>query len=825
MKAIDALIQQQKLKEAELEVRTAVNDHPQNFELRRQLVIVYALQGKYIDATQHINRIEDEFVNVRLFEAIIESYYMLGEYEEVLTLSEKSEALLNENVSRPVLSAIALAELYFNQSDQILTDLISNLEPINDEYQDFLPLLQDFYTSKDATKFIDGIQRAPNIKEANELDWLLSSFLANLYFNNSEHSRSLPYFESYLSQRSEYHIARAYKASALISAGEIEKADTLLQSMLARFPTNPIINQLNAAVRLDKGEIPEGIISLDIAVNGGLTSKFNFLMLGLMHFEEGNYERAINFLERGGAGTPTASNYHSRVLNYARLFNRDVSAVDLQPSQISNLDEIREVAKRLTSVGDIEGFANLQDAITLDENSNPLTEFEYALSFIAFDSADSANTSLYRLAKNLLADPRYLKVANNGSINAAKLFVLSNEIKQDQAQALAYLNEWKSNNPNDAFNFVLESEFYSNIGDNQKALSILKENATADSPLYFRTLAKAHYQLGQFNEAVEASKSALELNPFSDELIKSLVVAETSAGENASEFIDNLYVNNTRNITTGLFKSKYYAYKGDFKKSLDAIETNYLAVDARLLSELYLMRSRANFILGNHDEARVISEEFINMNVPLEKTTEVIEHFKIIQNHITLQAFLDKQLKAFPKSEGIKQELVFALWQNKETDRLIDLIETMPSTQQNSIILANSLLIEGKVSPAMDLMKTTHESYNSAESAMAYSDFLKKIGDEANSLKVLTDTLSIYPESHSLRLYYATQLPHEGAIEQYLMILDDNPNHFMALANIAYSYSQVGDKDKAIRYIDRALQISPENGDVVAFKKQLETSM
>jgi tetratricopeptide (TPR) repeat protein len=95
-----------------------------------------------------------------------------------------------------------------------------------------------------------------------------------------------------------------------------------------------------------------------------------------------------------------------------------------------------------------------------------------------------------------------------------------------------------------------------------------------------------------------------------------------------------------------------------------------------------------------------------------------------------------------------------------------------------------------------------------------YYRALRASGQSDRSLQVLNQHLNAFPNDARAKMVLAERqigIDTDAAIKSYREILQDFPNNFVALNNVAYVLMEKGDYDDAMEYASKAYEIQPDN--------------
>ncbi|MCS7043941.1 MAG: tetratricopeptide repeat protein [Bryobacteraceae bacterium] len=264
--------------------------------------------------------------------------------------------------------------------------------------------------------------------------------------------------------------------------------------------------------------------------------------------------------------------------------------------------------------------------------------------------------------------------------------------------------------------------------------------------------------------------------------------------------------------------------KGDHGKAVSEAD-EILSYDPTSLSARVL---RINGLLagGNTNQAR------IDINTYLKDTPDNAD----LRYLLAMTNFMDRryqeaeaQLRALQKQFPNDLRLLFAVAEvMMRTNRQADALRTVqevyrqnPSNPALKLALATSAMRVNQLDQAEQLLRELlAANAESTDLAMRLGDVLRRKGQIPAALDVLKQAHAKNPSHSGLALQLA--LTHEAAgdwrsaVPLYEAILRQDPNHLIALNNLAYRYADMGkDLDTALTYAQRAQQRAPTNEDII----------
>ena len=133
--------------------------------------------------------------------------------------------------------------------------------------------------------------------------------------------------------------------------------------------------------------------------------------------------------------------------------------------------------------------------------------------------------------------------------------------------------------------------------------------------------------------------------------------------------------------------------------------------------------------------------------------------------------------------------------------------------------------LDGDILAAMKKPREAADAYTLAYEKVPSDQLVHKLlhyhlmaGNEESALGVLRHWLSEHPEDITVRSLLAITLHSSGrqeqAVDEYLKLLEYDPDNITTLNNLAWLYQEQGNPD-AVQYADRAYELAPERPEVI----------
>ena len=289
----------------------------------------------------------------------------------------------------------------------------------------------------------------------------------------------------------------------------------------------------------------------------------------------------------------------------------------------------------------------------------------------------------------------------------------------------------------------------------------------------------------------------------------------------AVEWLEKAAAANPDAVAPRLLLGRLFLEEGDFQRVLQETE-GPLEKNPNDRGLLTLFGS-AKLSLGQGEEAAETFERLVEV-VP-----NVAEaHFLLAAAYAQLgkQSELRKELETTLEidPEHFKARLTFARFLLSENDLTTakTFVEELAQSHPNDFdvlnLRADVALREGKPDEALKHLNVVHNLAKTSDSALALALGQWQSGDREASVATLESWLEGSPKDARIRLYlgqyYLALGREEAGLKQYLTLVEDQPDSWLALNQAAWLLNKKGEHDAALGYAEQAYELAPNNPNV-----------
>ncbi len=799
-----------------IQMKNAIIAEPKNPQIRVTLADLYLQARNAASAEKEYLRAIDLgmepaklIINLSKTRLLQRQYQMVLDTlnEDVVDADRKGEAYLIIGNAHQGLNDLDKALSYYEKGEK--------LKGKNDNIA--IAIAQIYYFKKKMGKAENKINEVLALNPKSVKGLILKGELLNLKFGPD---KSLPFFEQAL-EYDPKNISALFKVAAIYF--DLKRPDEALEKIDLIFsiiPNHPLANYLSAVIYAQKNEMTKAEEFLN--ASGQALDNFPgaLILRGVMNYSRQSYAQAIYFLNKLIKISP--DNVVARRLLGASLLRKN------DPAQaVKVLMPIVEDGKAGSVVYALLGSANMklgkyeqgteffEKAVKIKPEENKL-KTQLALSRFAAGDARAAQSNLQEILEK---DPN--------SKQAAVFMTLISLREKNFEAAIASADMLIKQSTDNPIGYNLKGAAFLGQGKKQQARSFF-EKALEVSPTYYSALMNlAQLELAEGNEAkaVTVYQDILKAN-------------KDHAG--AMIALARIYK-----------KNKDYVSAEDYYRRISEAAPNNLRIRIEF-SEFFLLQKK-------FDHAKAVAQQIIidfpdqaagfeasgNIDLLRNDTASAVVNFEhmaaiLVDNADAYQILGRAQLRSRDTAAARKTfEKALLMTENKSTllidlvglessdkkfnkaQRYIDLLREINNKNAVSYVLEGRLLaMQGRNAESLEIFLKASElgakgsrfTVDLARAHIANDQTDKALGLMHSWLSEKQGDLAV---RHILAGYYLRVQEHKKSIEQYEIILAQNAENPIALNNIAWLYSQVGEDEKALKAADQAYNLFPNEASFI----------
>lgn len=637
------------------------------------------------------------------------------------------------------------------------------------------------------------------------------NFTARLYMINDDAKTAAIIYEDYIKVAPDDIEAKFALANMLVEQREPARAEKYIDQLLEINDTNPLLNQLKGVVRAADDDFKAAKLYSEKAINGGRADPTLRLVAGLASYQLEEYEAAVGHLSLIASILPD---------NHPGL--RILAASQLQ----SNMgDEAGEVLSRVGNIdaNDASLFSRAGYALIQSGNTDAAKAIIEQADKISESSEDLTRLGVLKLSVNDIEGLVDLESAVNKAPESvtAKTTLASAYLGTNQlTKALALAQQWQKDEPAMVDGFLLESEVLQQQEKYDEALAVLlsASRLDADSIAVKKAALRLDLRQQKFDDAMIKTEALLQQEPSDLPALASYFALKNQAGdpESGLQRIQQAVTASPGNQNLSLLLARIALALNKPDITLTAIADVTADRSAPLaywaMQGMALLRSnkvdeaedhynnwskvypnQENAVMGQllildgkrqYSDGARIATDFLqrkdNVQVKLMQSYFYVMSGNIEGAKLSLGE-VDDKFQPLPFARGIKARI--AISENRPADAVEDALVAYDANKNtnNLFIYYRALQYSGQSDKSLQVLnKHVQEFESDARAKMVLAE--RQIGSNTS------DAMNIYRD-----------------------ILEDFPNNFVALNNLAYLYMEDGKLEEAMTYASKAYEIQPDN--------------
>lgn len=827
----NTLISENQADKAEILLKNYLANDTEADAVRMQLARALASSGKYQDADYQFVRVEGS-LSTSAFASRLESLFILGDMSQIVDLYEKRVGTFAQADTNGLI--YALAKVRQEQDNQALINLADDLSTQDSSATLIGQLIQvtaEFSRNTDAQAYVDALKNIQIEFTDYAQNWLYLYTVSNFVYAEGLYDDAVALYQQLRTLKPNYRPLMLSIASALVKAERWDEATTVVNNILSLSENHPIGNQLKAFIEIQNNNLELAKIHIEKALNAGYESRQNLLIAGDVNFVLKNYQQAITYLERGLSGLPGNTNYHDMLIFAQAAAGSDSEAIRQLSSQtiqdLSGLNNISALIAGFRERGDTNSINDLLRNLALDDSAEPATKLEYSLLTLN-QKRDEYSGQLVSASQALLQT----HLENPGQVlpdqvTISKSVVIGNLVEKGEfEQALETVKNWQNLENNPLQNALYLAEVYQSQGRYNDIIALLRPLVgQMEVGHAFSLLAIALNAEGKTSEATNTIKAGLVKFEYNLQLLRQFVSQEIRTNTKNEAFIRELYSENKTSLVDAVTLNMYNAMHGDFAKAREVLLS--FENDAEKNFLYWYTLAETELLHGKRQEALSSINKAVSMPVlSFDQVTQANRTFTRIddaQSHID---FLESQVNRFSVNSDLALTLAELYINNNQADDAERLLNTLDIRSGKFYLLrANANLSQGKLEKANDDFTKAFREYKSENTVLAYADFLNKIDQRSRAINILANYYTEQPTAHNALLFMATLQSGQEAIQNYEKALSINPDNFLALYNIASEFIGIEQYDKALPYVEHAVQVAPESKEAQTLLEQVKNAL
>ncbi len=809
-------LQQQNYNSAMIELKSAVQQEPENKDYRLALGKVYLKSGDLAAASKEFERaielgIEKDLVVASLFR----SYYGSRDFKSILSkFVDDNTIAANEHDYLDLYRALVEGDSEASDKANEIFQRLSKQQRNAD-----VATFAEAAIQTNAKNLPGAIATLGKITDSSLLypDALL--FKARLQQTIGDDKAALASFQLYKPLMPRDFSAHIMMTQSLVALEQFDNAEKDLAVILKSFPEQPFANFLKAVVLYERKEYNGAKDHAERALNNGMKENRTRLLAALSAINLGLEAQALvhfdamkdslsalpelealyaSLLLKAGRADEVSKNLLAK--DAAALDYRVIAATAYQLVKQGSASTARDLIKKYESTGkadttavamlatvklgveglEQQGLQELEQALKLDPNADN-TRVVLAQNYIRQREYDKAEA----LADKWLTDPKQALIGHNLKAYIALL-------KDDSKAASQHLEKAQQDTPDNPFTLMLQAMVAARENQLQKSADILKKAVEIDSN-YLPALSQYY-----------AISKALQ-NP-----------------SDAVQKAEQMLAKKPDNAELRVLMGSIYLSENNPQATIDVLTGSNVKIQSK--PPLYwALLLNAHSALKNNQQVVAISREWVAASP--ESADAELSYASALAgtgDHKKAIEIIDKYLKKSPNQPKLIRSKASYLADSGDFKAALQTIDQLGAEESNTAetlyIKGRLLAAAGETTKALETLQQSYQKSPNPASLAALADLTAAFRSTSQAAELIKTHIAKHGENAALQTLYANYTLSEKPAEAaaiYQKALDENSKDFVALNNHAWLLSEQNKLDEAAIQIRRALKLAPNHPDVL----------
>ncbi len=796
-----------------IQLRNALQQEPNNKEARYLLGALYTQNGDPLSAEKELNRALSLGMDLaKVMPVLGKTLFDLREYQQLI---DKTEDLSEANLSDELLALRGNALLAIGEAEKakaIFEEILS------EDANSALALVGLARHSAFERDFESSMQFAETAIAGNPEDIEAWTFKADLLRAQGKSDDALAAYEKITQLDPANADAHINRATILIALRRFDDATNSIAAAQEISPDMLIVVYTQSLLDFSQGNHAKALESIQQVLSAAPEHLPSQLLAGAIQFSLGSNIQAEQYLESYLKSIP-GNIYARKLMASIHIKNRATKKA------LGLLTPMLDVVKGDPQLFALAGEAYMQagdfsEAAEFFEDaseilpSNATLHTALAISKLAVGEHDHAIAEL-ELATNLNAE----------SARPGILLALTHLRMKEFDKALSAADTLIKSDPNNPLFYNLKGGIFMGMEDAEKARDSFNK-ALSFQPDYFpavSNLARLDIQDNKPDTAKKRFEAILKNDPKNIQVMNVLANLAQSQGniEEATNWFESASNRNPDAIEPALQLALHYLRVDENDKSL--------MLASKLLGS-YPNDPRVLEILGQsqlaNDNKPAALDSFEKLAAMLPDSApaqlQVASVHAAMDNRSEASAALRRALFIQPDYlEALVAQARLAVLDENLTEALAIAKSIQKQHEQSPA----GYVLEGDLLIRQEEPELAAAAYEKGFSVTQNNVLMVKLHaamsmaeKDKQAHTLLTKWLTDHPDDMDVRVYaanfYLGEQQYDAAINEYLAVLQQHPNHILSLNNLAWLYQQKKDP-RALEYAEKAYQQLPESPPVL----------
>ncbi len=808
-------INKQEYPAAVIELKSALQQEPENAKVRLTLGQIYLQVGDGLSASKELQRAKEFGADLNeLALPMAQAFFLAGQFPELANLGKEAGlSALNQDYIRlyQALSSIEAAEaaevkaelqaLSSNSDAGIKAMAAAQLQIMDRKHDAALAALNEIPT--DNPLYREGL--------------LLKAKLQNIL---GQFDASIASFQQYLKLNPSGHQARLLLAQTYVAQNKFPEASAELDKLLKLFPKQPLANYLKSVIAFEAKDFQKAKEYSETAINSGLSSVSTRVMAALAASQLGLSNQALNHLQavRGELDSyPPAQKLFIALqlqsgntdVAQQQILKNESAANDVQLVTATAFQLLKQRAN-----GAAEELINKYEAGSEQKSGQDLIAIGSIK--LGIPGQEAQGLQLLEQAAQLAPKEQQPKLL------LASAYLQQRKFKEAEALATEWLKDdaMKVQGLNMLAFIALQQD------QDEKALKYIADAVAANSDLPFTYLLKAvSEQAKQDPAAAKATLTTLlDKHPsYLPALEQLYALTRQDSDSLALQRAEALFKSDKTNYNVAVLYARMLVDQKKQELALTVLEEGKQPVAERHALHWALLIEHERVVNKDIKKSLAVAEQWYQLNsADRESVYSYIRSLILDKQLAKALAVSTDELKKSPDDKVLFGTQVQLLAENGKHAEALKLLATLPAEEAGKadvqFIKGRILLADNKPKEALVALNESYQQSQSTMAALMIADTYERSGELDKAKQFVEQHFTTKPNDGPLQLFYANLLlksDKQKSIEVFSQLLSKEPENVAVLNNLAWTLLESNKLAEATTHIEKAMTLAPRNPDVL----------
>lgn len=808
-------LEQKNLSAATIELKSAVQQEPENKDYRIALAQAHAAVGDMAAAAKEYDKAiglgaDKNSYLIPLFKA----WFLAKDSQSILSEYQNDNGL-SADVKHYVNFYRAFTELETGETEKALALFAPISEQTDAKDAAVLATTFKLILDNNAEAALEKVKTVQDTDKLYDESLLIT---ARLYQQLNMNELANQHFQKYLAKVPQDYTARLMLVQGLLQSNDLELADKELTPVLKVFPKHPLANSFKAHILYDKKDYAGAKETAEVAIYGGLSDVRTRVLAAVSAIQLDLRSQALAHLDAVkdslGQNTQISTMYSMLLLDAGRVSEVNESLKNQDPSKL-DYKIVASTVHRLMRSGDVANARQLIDKFEAVANDN--AEVKTTLASLKMDMNGMQQQGLADLESTLAADPTQDK---------ARVVLVQSYIRSQQFdKALQLIDRWINEEKTANIGYNLKAYVLFLQGNDQLANEWVNKSLSMDKTNPFALLLKsASLMKGGDKTAAETVLSDLvKQHPaYIPALVQYFSLMTELKKQNVA--LDNIRTIQKTNSDNPAIRLTLASFESSINNNDAVIRllTDSKVSDDSKSAEYWGMLIQAYIRNDNSTQALLTAKQWLqaapdDVNAILTNTQLLAR----LNSPKEAQSFLDNALSKRPDNQLLLRAKAILLAEDSQYKAAIATLDKLGKelndTAELQFIRARMHFADGDIPQALKAADISYKKAKTPRALTMLAEFTAKTAGNEAAISVIRRHLQSEGETPEVKVLLANYLLKDQPDEALAVYksLSGQFNDVLVQNNYAWLLAQKGELPAAEQAARKALEMAPKNPDVL----------